>query len=242
MSTTSKEEYITGRVKWFNTKKGYGFISATDDPSEEGEIFVHHSEISVALYKYLVQGEYVEFLLAPAANTGKYKFQAAKVRGIKGGKLMCETRDEILNKTSASASANAHTDESLNHKPYHNRSNYTNRSSSSSSSSSGFDRPYRPYSQQDRQDRQDRHHGQERAPRRNIDFSERAKLPPRREFTPRNSYAEKQRVQTEWIDIFKKDLLATQVPNTTVAVTETATTEKAVDVAVDVAVGSSVDL
>ena len=64
--TMSMTETTTanGRVKWFNNKAGYGFITINDcNTNEERDIFVHHSEIRVeqSQYKYLVQGEYVEF-------------------------------------------------------------------------------------------------------------------------------------------------------------------------------------
>ena len=46
-----------GKVKWFNAKKGYGFISA-----ETGEdVFVHFSSINSDGYKSLDEGEEVEF-------------------------------------------------------------------------------------------------------------------------------------------------------------------------------------
>jgi len=89
-------ERFTGRVKWFNNKAGYGFITATDGPNSGTDIFVHHSSVNVATqqYKYLVLGEYVEFALS-SVSTGEHQFQAADVSGIKGGKLMCETRHEM---------------------------------------------------------------------------------------------------------------------------------------------------
>jgi CspA family cold shock protein len=46
-----------GKVKWFNTRKGYGFIS-TDDGAD---IFVHYSNISGDGYKTLVEGDAVSF-------------------------------------------------------------------------------------------------------------------------------------------------------------------------------------
>ena len=45
-------------------------------------------------YKYLVQGEYVAFELTEMENDDKHEFQASNVRGMQGGKLMCETRNE----------------------------------------------------------------------------------------------------------------------------------------------------
>jgi CspA family cold shock protein len=93
---TSSAERMTGRVKWFNNKSGYGFITVTDGPRTGGDIFVHHSAVQVSSqqYKYLVQGEYVEFTLT-ATEGGAHDVQAADVSGIKGGKLMCETRREF---------------------------------------------------------------------------------------------------------------------------------------------------
>ena len=46
-----------GIVKWFNDRKGYGFIQR-----ENGEdIFVHYSSINMAGYKSLAEGEQVTF-------------------------------------------------------------------------------------------------------------------------------------------------------------------------------------
>jgi len=89
---------FTGRVKWFNNKTGYGFITVTSRDSGEFlnlDVFVHHSAVVVSgqQYKYLVQGEYVEFKLSEM-NSGQHKYQVLNVSGIDGGKLMCETRNE----------------------------------------------------------------------------------------------------------------------------------------------------
>lgn len=91
----STSERFTGRVKWFNNKAGYGFVTVTDGSKSGSDVFVHHSSIKVdsEQYKYLVQGEYIEFSLSET-KTDKHEFQAGEVSGIKGGKLMCETRRE----------------------------------------------------------------------------------------------------------------------------------------------------
>lgn len=83
----------TGQVKWFNNKAGYGFITMKGDDGEQLDIFAHYSTVHIeqSQYKYLVQGEYVEFELSTATNT-EHKYQATSVTGIDGGKLMCETR------------------------------------------------------------------------------------------------------------------------------------------------------
>jgi len=94
--TTSTTDRFTGRVKWFNTKTGYGFITVTDGDKSGSDVFVHHSAVIVSSeqYKYLVQGEYVEFKLIHTEG-GTHEYQAGDVSGIKGGKLMCETRKEF---------------------------------------------------------------------------------------------------------------------------------------------------
>ncbi len=48
----------TGTVKWFNSDKGYGFIT----PDEGGkELFVHHSEVNTSGYATLDEGQKVEY-------------------------------------------------------------------------------------------------------------------------------------------------------------------------------------
>jgi CspA family cold shock protein len=85
-----------GRVKWFNNKAGYGFITITDGQRSGEDIFVHHSGINVdsEQFKYLVQGEYVEFHISATAEGAKHPTQATSVTGVKGGKLMCQTRND----------------------------------------------------------------------------------------------------------------------------------------------------
>jgi len=48
---------MTGKVKWFNNDKGYGFI----EYENMEDIFVHYSTILSEGYKTLVEGQYVKF-------------------------------------------------------------------------------------------------------------------------------------------------------------------------------------
>lgn len=50
----------TGTVKWFNEKKGFGFI--TPDSGSE-DLFVHHSEVKTTGYASLAEGQKVEFTI-----------------------------------------------------------------------------------------------------------------------------------------------------------------------------------
>lgn len=47
-----------GTVKWFDTTKGFGFISPADGSKD---VFVHHSAISGDGYKTLAEGQAVTF-------------------------------------------------------------------------------------------------------------------------------------------------------------------------------------
>lgn len=100
-SASSGERYL-GRVKWFNNKAGFGFVTCLDGDRKDEDVFVHHTGVSVASeqYKYLVQGEYVHFSVKKTENK-EHPFQATHVRGVYGGWLMCETRHEIRKTTQA---------------------------------------------------------------------------------------------------------------------------------------------
>ncbi len=64
----------TGKVKWFNADKGYGFISREDGD----DLFVHFSEIQQDGYKTLDDDQDVEFDVE--YNEDKKKYQACNVR------------------------------------------------------------------------------------------------------------------------------------------------------------------
>jgi CspA family cold shock protein len=55
----------TGKVKWFNENKGFGFILQEDGGQD---IFVHYSEIKQDGFRTLNEGELVEFELTESAK------------------------------------------------------------------------------------------------------------------------------------------------------------------------------
>ena len=48
---------VNGIVKWFNDKKGFGFIEQEDGP----DVFVHHSAINSSGFRSLKEGDRVSF-------------------------------------------------------------------------------------------------------------------------------------------------------------------------------------
>ena len=57
---------LKGTVKWFNGKKGFGFIERED---KEKDAFVHASAVKAAGMRYLNEGDKLEFELSD--DTGK---------------------------------------------------------------------------------------------------------------------------------------------------------------------------
>jgi len=49
---------VNGTVKWFDAKKGFGFIVS---PEVEGDVFVHYTKIQMEGFKKLETGEKVAF-------------------------------------------------------------------------------------------------------------------------------------------------------------------------------------
>lgn len=90
----NSSDRLTGRVKWFNNRAGFGFVTVLEGEKKDEDIFVHHSGIVVnsEQYKYLVQGEYVSFALRESDNQ-EHPYQAGDVKGVFSGWLMCETRN-----------------------------------------------------------------------------------------------------------------------------------------------------
>jgi CspA family cold shock protein len=58
-----------GIVKWFNNKKGFGFIS--DPEVADADIFIHYSEIQGEGYRTLEPGDAVTYELVPSERGPK---------------------------------------------------------------------------------------------------------------------------------------------------------------------------
>ena len=65
----------SGKVKWFNTKKGYGFI--TEDKTEK-DIFLHISALEESKLKILKEDQKIEFEI----KEEKEKLQAINIKKI----------------------------------------------------------------------------------------------------------------------------------------------------------------
>jgi CspA family cold shock protein len=63
----------TGTVKWFNSEKGYGFITPDDGGDD---LFVHYSNIDSEGFRTLEEGQKVEY----EAGQGRKGPEATKVR------------------------------------------------------------------------------------------------------------------------------------------------------------------
>ena len=96
--SSNEAQRLTGMVKWFNNKSGFGFITVRSAGEYNGkDIFAHYSSIRVtnSQYKYLVQGEYVDFNLTRSENE-KHEFHAVDITGVMNGPILCETRRQAL--------------------------------------------------------------------------------------------------------------------------------------------------
>jgi CspA family cold shock protein len=85
----------TGKVKWFNDSKGYGFITP-DDGSKD--VFVHHTAIQSAGFRSLQEGDAVEFEI----QEGQKGPAAANVRKVWGLDLRSHDRLSIMGRSSGS--------------------------------------------------------------------------------------------------------------------------------------------
>lgn len=89
--TESYGKYF-GRVKWFKSKLGYGFVTVLCD-NEEIDIFIHQSNIKTkhSHYRTLKDGEYVSLDISITDDSK----QAVNVTGVCGGPLVCDNKHNV---------------------------------------------------------------------------------------------------------------------------------------------------
>ena len=81
---------VVGNVKWYDTKKGYGFITymTPGDDDTGKDIFIHFSNINVEEgYRRLFPGEYIEFERGEGSDG---RSVCLNVSGLFGGGLLCQ--------------------------------------------------------------------------------------------------------------------------------------------------------
>ena len=92
---------VNGIVKWYDKRKGYGFVTPEDTPKgvENSDIFIHYLNIKMAGYRVLYEGDKVTFDIE-IVNKGKGKearnlrvFERAIRSTRQGGSLKEDVRD-----------------------------------------------------------------------------------------------------------------------------------------------------
>lgn len=84
---------ISGKVKWFNNAKGYGFINAEGRPNED--LFAHYSAITMDGYKTLKAGQEVEFDIIQGPK-GLHAVGICAARAVEPGKPHDEIHENAL--------------------------------------------------------------------------------------------------------------------------------------------------
>jgi cold shock CspA family protein len=142
VTTNQESKKMTGRCKWFDTKKGFGFIEMDDNSSD---VFVHQSSLYCKGFRSLQDGEAVEFNLEVQGD-GRRK--AINVTGPNGAYCVGQQRqqsfDDYGNNSYNNNSGGYRSNYNNNNSGYNNnRGGYGYQKKSSNNSygnNSGFDR------------------------------------------------------------------------------------------------------
>jgi cold shock CspA family protein len=113
-----EDERQVGRIKWFNNKKGFGFLS---NCLTNEDVFIHHTGIKlgeealnsdVNIFKTVIEGEYVSYE-KHTDNAGRSV--AKNVSGIMGGPLLCENVNKKIFISNRHTEKNSMEGSSVNH-------------------------------------------------------------------------------------------------------------------------------
>ena len=85
-------ETMFGIVKWFDMRKGYGFIQAIEGEYKDKEIFCHQTSIQSKNFRTLFPGEYVSL----EVNHDNDKLNCKNVTGINGGPLLTDNESVVI--------------------------------------------------------------------------------------------------------------------------------------------------
>lgn len=102
-----ESQFYLGCVKWFNNKKGYGYVTIKEGPLVSEDIFTHHTAIDIpdGQYRYLVAGEYIHIQVKDY-DGDNHLYQANKVKApCENGMIMCELRSIRVKPTSETTRA-----------------------------------------------------------------------------------------------------------------------------------------
>ena len=107
----------TGVVKWFNNRKGFGFLT---DLESKDEVFVHFSGVNVpeGVFKALYEGEYVSY---ERGTDKEGKTVAVNVTGVMGGPLLCQNESKRVFLVSRDENGNARLPRVRNSQPRRNQ-------------------------------------------------------------------------------------------------------------------------
>lgn len=82
-----------GSVKWFDMKKGFGFITPKEGSGVEGDVFVHQTNIQSATgFRSLVDGQEVAFVPRPGKSGKTEAFEVSMPDGSPVKLSMSDTR------------------------------------------------------------------------------------------------------------------------------------------------------
>ena len=116
MAEQVSETTHIGRIKWFNNKKGFGFLSNCETNED---VFIHHSGIqlneetlnsNVNIFKTVIEGEYVSY---QKKIDNENRTVAKNVTGVNGGPLLCENVNKkifVTNRVNEHSSEEGSTD------------------------------------------------------------------------------------------------------------------------------------